>query len=92
VKRQPTLLPTLVLLGRAASGLLPPTLGLAGLTLLVIAAFTWCAPAGYAAAGIACLVTAVYVEQWRGAADAGADDQQPVVQRGTPGPFTPDGP
>lgn len=85
MRRQPTLLPTLVLLGRAVSGLLSPALGLAGLTLLVIAAFAWCAPAGYAAAGIACLITAVYVEQWRGSGDAGTDVQHTA---GTPGPYT----
>lgn len=92
MRRRSVLVPTLQLLGHAVAGLAAPVLGLAGLTLLVIAAFYVATPLGLAAAGIGCLVVAVYVEVWRGSQDA---DESPAVAGrvvGTPGPFTPDGP
>lgn len=81
MQRQPTLRPTLQLLAHGLASVAVPLLALAGLTLLVVAAFALARPLGYAAAGVACLAAAVYVESWR-APDVGTVDQQGSAARG----------
>lgn len=71
MRRRPTVLPTLQLLGRATVGTVAPLFAAAGLTLLVIAAFIVSRALGFAAAGVACFALAVYVEVWRSGPDAG---------------------
>lgn len=75
--------PVIALVVATVSYVAPVLLTVAGLTLLVIAAFCWCPVAGYAAAGVACIAL-----EWsvRGAATV---DSRSV--RGI-GPFGPDGP
>lgn len=82
MRHRPTILPTLRLLGGAVVGVAAPLFAAAGLTLLVIAAFSVSRALGFAVAGVACFALAVYVEVWRSSADAGT-----VVERraGAPG-------
>ncbi len=91
MRRQATLAPVVSLTVATLANAAPFLFALAGLTLSVIGTFVWAGPGpGLIAAGIAC-----FVLEWRvmsGAEPAEQLDVRAVGQRGTPGPFTPDGP